>query len=114
MNNCGWCGKVVEDEPVLSYEQGPIVHGESKVEEEIFPGFRVGFCCDGCAWAFYFKIHEIFGLGGKELRLHLIDEDGLKYPPGKPAGNQSVDCYNRFRGIALSMIKAFNFDGSNN
>ncbi len=114
MSQCGWCGRELIGDPVLPYEQTSIVHGHGEVEEEVLPGFRVGFCSNGCAWAFNSEIHRIFGLSGNELRSHLIDVEGLTYPPGKPSGNQSVACFNRLRSVALSYVRAFNFDGGNN
>jgi len=82
--------------------------GNGEVEEDLCPGFSIGFCCDGCVWAFDVEIHRLYGMtGGKELRSHLIDEHGLAHPPGKPRGVMSPKCFARFKSIADALVKAF-------
>lgn len=90
MNECGWCGKPILGEPVSPLHEGALVYFEGSHEKELLPEFHTGFCCSGCAWAFTAEREKLWGLEGKELRQHLIEEHGLASPPGKPAGNQSV------------------------
>ena len=92
MSKCGWCGKVINGEPVSTIEDDAMVMGDGETEVEIMPGYVAGFCCHGCAWAFSAETHRIRGLSGKDLRNHLIDIHGLSYPPGKPAGVMRDDC----------------------
>lgn len=103
MERCGWCGKDIVGEAVLPYEQSPLTWSNGDVEIEETPGFKVGFCCEGCAWAFGIEEHHLWGMHGKEVRRHLIDEHGLT--PGKPAGKQSKECWDRFAEIAVTLMQ---------
>jgi hypothetical protein len=99
---CGWCGRDINGESVLPYEQGEVITGGSDRDDVVVhPGFKVVFCCSGCAWAFFAEIHKLWGLNGEELRRHLIDVEGLPYPPGKRVGKMSRECFLRLQDIAL-------------
>ena len=99
MEKCGYCGSILVGEGVMPVEQGPIVVGSSDGTEcEASEGFSVSFCSEGCAWAFGIESHSIHGMSGKVARRHLIDEHGLK--PGKPAGEVSRECFERFQKVA--------------
>lgn len=92
MSNCGWCGKVINGEPVLTIINSAMVMVNGKIEVEIMPGYLVDFCCHGCAWAFSVETHRLMGRSGKDIRNHLIKVHGLNYPPGKTAGGMRRDC----------------------
>jgi len=99
MNVCGYCGGDIVGEGVKPVEQMPIVVGGSEGNEfEACESFTVSFCSAGCAWAFGIVSHGIYGMDGKEARRHLIDEHGLI--PGKPAGEMSRECSERFMKMA--------------
>ena len=92
MSKCGWCGKVITGEPVLTIKNSAMVMGDGETEVEIMPGYVADFCCHGCVWAFSAETHRLMGLSGKYLRFHLIEIHGFNYPPGKPAGGMRCDC----------------------
>jgi hypothetical protein len=92
MIKCGWCGKEISGEPASFVKSGAMVMGNGVTEVELMPGYEADFCCNGCAWAFLAETHRLWGLSGKDLRNHLINEHGLSYPPGKPAGVMRDDC----------------------
>ena len=92
MRKCGWCGKVINGEHVLTIENSPMVMRDGEKEVEIMPGYVADFCCHGCARAFSSETHRLMGLSGKELRTHLIEVHGFSHPPGKPAGGMRRDC----------------------
>ena len=91
MSKCGWCGKVITGEPVLTIGIVPFI-SDSESEDVLMPGHIVDFCCHGCAWAFSVETHRLMGLSGKDLRTHLIAVHGFSHPPGKPAGGMRRDC----------------------
>jgi len=92
MNKCGWCGKVITGVPVLTIEESSLVMWDGDMEVELMPGYVADCCCHGCAWAFSAESHRLIGLSGEDMRSHLINEHGLSYPPGKPAGSMRRDC----------------------
>jgi len=92
MNECGWCGKVMVDEPVLIINNPAMVMGASNTEVELMPACEIAFCCHGCAWAFSVETHRLMGLSGKDLRNHLRNVHGFSHSPGKPAGGMRNDC----------------------
>lgn len=94
--NCSWCGAKITGEAVMSGEIYHYTFGGSGESEPIIN--EIGFCCDGCAWAWEIEEHRIMGLMGKAAREHLINEHGLKHPPGSPAGKQSKECFDDFAG----------------
>ena len=106
MSNCGWCGKVITGEPVMSAGGSAIFMWGNANEVELMPDYLVNFCCNGCAWAFAAETHRLMGLSGKELRNHLINEHGFSYPPGKPAGGMRRDCI--VVEMADSLVSVFN------
>ena len=92
MSKCGWCGKVIAGEPVLTTENSTMVMSDGNNEVELMPGYIADFCCNGCAWAFSVETHRLIGLSGKDLRSHLINVHGFSHPPGKPASGMRRDC----------------------
>jgi hypothetical protein len=92
MIECGWCGKGIIGEPILTINNSAMVMNKGEIEIELMPGYEVNFCCHGCAWAFVAETHRLMGLSGDELRRHMINEHGFHYPPGKPAGSMKIDC----------------------
>ncbi len=91
MTKCGWCGKEITSESILSIEESAMIMFDGEKEVEI-PGYVADFCCHGCAWAFSAETHRMMGLSGKDLRNHLIEVHGFSHPPGKPAGGMRRDC----------------------
>ena len=104
MNECGWCGKVINGEPVLSIAISGMIMNDGETEDEM-PGYIADFCCHGCAWAFSVEYHRLIGLSGKDLRNHLIEAHGLVHPPGKPAGGMRCGC--QVVGMAHSLASLF-------
>jgi len=92
MNKCGWCGKVIAGEPILTIVNSAMIATKGEKEWELMSGYTVDFCCHGCAWAFSAEIHRLMGLSGKELRNHLVEAHCFDHPPGKPAGGMRQDC----------------------
>ncbi len=92
MSKCGWCGKVINGEPVSTIECGVMVMDDGETEIKIMPGYLADFCCHGCVWAFSAETHRLMGLSGKDLRTHLIEVHGFSHPPGKPGGGMRRDC----------------------
>lgn len=92
MSGCGWCGKGINGEPVLTIKCTDMVMYKGEKEVVLMPSYVADFCCHGCAWAFSAETHRLMGLSGKDLRNHLIDIHGFNYPPGKPAGSMRRDC----------------------
>ena len=96
---CGWCGSEIAGEPVAPYEHGPLIAGGAGQREiELLPGFKCGFCSEGCAWAFAEERSRRQGMRGKELRQHLELEHGLTYAPcSRP---HSAECCARLEAEA--------------
>lgn len=97
---CSWCDRPIFGELVAPGIQylGEFGSGE---KPEILKA-NVGFCCNGCAWAWWIESHRLFGVTGNEAREHLIKEHGLVHPPGV-AGKQSVHCFREFEKRRLLM-----------
>lgn len=104
MNNCGWCGRVIVGEGVSPVERSPVIVGKGEIERAVVPELSCGFCCDGCAWAFEAEVHLWYGLGGTDLREHLVNEHGLVHPPGAPGGSMSIACCVYMTQLAESVI----------
>ncbi len=104
MSKCGWCGKVITGEPVLTIGIVPFM-SDGGSEYVLMPGHIVDFCCHGCVWTFLVETHRLMGLSGKDIRNHLIDVHGLSYPPGKPAGGMRRDCV--VVDMAQSLVSLF-------
>lgn len=95
---CSWCGNEITGESV-TIEQGEIVFGNGDTEQAVIPALSNTFCCNGCAWAFEVQKHRLWGLQGKELREHLINDHGLVHPCGKPTGSMSYKCNMKFQKL---------------
>ncbi len=105
MSKCGWCGKEITGEPVMSTGESAMVMWDNDKEVELMREYIADFCCNGCAWAFAAETHRLMGLSGKDLRAHLIGTHEFSYPPGKPAGGMKHDCL--VVGMAQSLASLF-------
>jgi hypothetical protein len=105
VSSCGWCEGEIKGEPVLPYEKSLIVVSRDGSAFEVLPAISVGFCSDGCAWAFFAEVHRLWGLEGKELRSHLVNVEGLPFPPGKPAGEMGKECRQRLASIRNALAE---------
>lgn len=93
-NKCSWCGREISGQVIDSRKVCYASFGFDKpemVEREI------GFCCDGCAWAWAIEFHRLFGVTGQDARRHLIEVHRLVHPPGEPAARQSIACFKHFQ-----------------
>jgi hypothetical protein len=90
---CGWCGKEIKGE-LIKMDIDMRTIGTSYDEEgvELLPSSELGFCCNGCAWAFGVEVYRMIGMPVKHIRNHLIEKYKLVHPPGKPAGAMRHDC----------------------
>ncbi len=92
MSDCGWSGKVIVGEPILTIKNSAMVMGDGYTEVELMPAYEAAFCCHGCAWAFSAESHRLMGSSDKDLRAYVIDVHGFSHPPGRPAGGMRRDC----------------------
>ncbi|MBI2850590.1 MAG: hypothetical protein HYX80_06050 [Chloroflexi bacterium] len=76
---------------------------DGEKETEADTEFSEVFCCRGCLWAFEFESHQIWGMTEQEIRTHLIEEHGMAYPTGAPAGNMSSECRRKFEAVAQAI-----------
>ncbi len=105
MSKCGWCGKVINGEPIMSIQEACLFISDANTIVEIIPEYGAYFCCNGCAWAFSVEVHRLMGFSSKDLRTHLISMHGFSYPPGKTAGGMRRDCL--VVDIARSLASVF-------
>jgi len=100
MKQCGYCGCDIIGEVFDSVDIGPITIGCSDGSEYKAGGVvSLGFCCEGCAWAFEFESHcRWYGMCRKVAKRHLSDVHRLR--AGKTGGKMCKECSEMLGGMA--------------
>ncbi len=77
---CTYCGRPIHGKPAVTGQEGPLAYWDGDQETTLFPERDVNFCSHACAWQYGIKEHKLFGMRGKDIRRHLVQDHGLTPP----------------------------------